>query len=95
MYRGKWTTINENGEMEELNPKPLPYNPALEDYTDFEYSTGQIVDAVKNEAKNDLSGVGEVFQDLGNGIKNGAKLVKYVPIIALIGITVYTYKRVA
>lgn len=87
MY-SRWTTIDEDGNFKDIEVKEPTYNPALEEYTDYEFTQEQ-----KDKAKNPFVKVDEFFQDIGAGLSNGAKVMKYVPYLALIAGTVFIYKK--
>lgn len=94
MFRGRWSTINEDGTLKEYTPNEPVYNPAIEDYTDYKYTTGQKVTAIKNEIKGDFEAVAGVAADAGAAIKNTAKVVKYLPFAAAAAAALFFYKKV-
>ena len=96
MYSNSWTTITD-GQIVELETKEPVYNPEIEKYTDYEYTTSQKVTKITNDfvesAKNDFNSINETLSDVGTGISNGAKVLKVLPYFALLGGIYYVYKK--
>ncbi|AXX87150.1 hypothetical protein AMRN_1414 [Malaciobacter marinus] len=99
MFKSRWTTINEDGEIETLEAKDPTYNPNLELYTDYKFTNSQKFDywenALKDEASNTFLQIDSVFTNAGNGIKNASKAFKYLPLIAIGAAALFAYKKVA
>lgn len=84
-----WTTIDENGNVQELTPKDINYGfdrmLSIENYTNYEFSTSDKVGALTNEvideAKSTGTAINDVLGNIGNGLKNASVLIKYAPFI--------------
>lgn len=97
---GRWSTINEKGELEYFEDIKEPrYNPQIENYTDYYFSPKQkvntLVEDLGKEANNTWKNIDSVFTNVGAGIQNGSKVLKVLPIFALATIGYLAYKRFA
>jgi len=86
--KNEWSTINDKGELEFFIGVEAPkYNPEIENYTDYYFSPGQKIKTIAQEMGEDLDysykNFASVFNDIGEGVQNGAKVFKYLPFIAL------------
>ncbi len=97
---GKWSTINEKGELEYFeNVQEPKYNPALEEYSNYVFGPtvkiSTFVDELGNEANNTWKNIDSVFTNVGAGIQNGSNVIKVLPILAIATVGYLAYKRFA
>ena len=89
MYLSKWTTITEDGELKSLYKKEPKYNSLIEDNTNYKFSTQTkikgVAKEVLQEASKTSSTLGNVLDNISAGIKNSAKVFKYLPYLAVAG----------
>ena len=97
---GAWTTIN-GGNIETIEPNPanISYDrmKSIEENTGYKFDTLEKAGALGSDLVKEVSNTGTTINDtlsnIGDGVKNGAKLLKYLPILALLGGGYYIYSK--
>ena len=84
----RWSTLSDQGELVFFeNIKEPTYNPEIENYTDYYFSTSQKIDTItaglQDEANKTWQNIDSVFTNIGDGISNASTALKYLPLMAL------------
>jgi len=91
-----WTTINEDGNLEVLNPneKALSYDrmKELEKYTDYDFSTSDKAAAFFDDLSNEAN---KTFENIGSSVRIGATTVKYLAIGTLAVVSYLAIQKVS
>ncbi|PLY11388.1 MAG: hypothetical protein C0626_02120 [Arcobacter sp.] len=97
---GAWTTIN-GSNIEVLEPKGVDMSydkmQTIEETTGYKFDTLEKATALGTDLKKEVATTGttinDTLSDIGAGVKSGAKLLRYLPILALVGGGYYFYSK--
>lgn len=100
---GRWSTINDQGELEFLQPNEPNYSydrmSEIENYTNYYFSpvtkAETLAQEVQIEAEKDWRNVESVFSNAAAGIQNSAQVFRYLPFLALVAAGYFVYKKAA